>query len=222
MDVWPAINDPVILRDAAGREYRSRVEDLGPDRLVVARPHDLPADEVFGPDTGVEVTWPTGRGIGVLPTRIVEAHSEGSLRLWSLAVTGEARVEQRRRFVRVPARGPVTLRLEGAEDQADGEEGAATVIADLLEVSEAALRCAVDAAVAERIGAGGVAVTASFRFGDGHFAIPGHVDARRPSARPTEVVELVVRFDEPVADADALRKEAFGQQVRTPRAREGR
>ena len=220
MDVWPDINDPVILRDAAGREYRSRVEDLGPDRLVVARPHDLPADEVFGPDTGVEVTWPTGRGIGVLPTRIVEAHAEGALRLWSLAVTGEARVEQRRRFVRVPARGPVTLRLE--EDDADGEKSAATVTADLLEVSEAALRCAVDAAVAERIGAGGVAVTASFRFGDGHFAIPGHVDARRPSARPTDVVELVVRFDEPVVDADALRKEAFGQQVRTLRAREGR
>ena len=67
-----------------------------------------------------------------------------------------------------------------------------------------------------------VLFTASFRFGDGHFAIPAHVDARRPSARPTDVVELVVRFDEPVVDADALRKEAFGQQVRTLRAREDR
>ena len=216
MDLRPDINDPVILRDRAGREYRSRVEDLGPDHVVVARPHDLPVEEVFGPDTEVEITWATGRGIGVLPTRIVEERREGALRLWSLAITGAARAEQRRRFVRVSAGGPVTLRLD------DDPEGAQTVTAGLVEVSEAALRCAVGVADGERLDPGGVAVTASFRFGDGHFTIPARVESRRPSAHPADVVELVVRFDEPVAEADALRKEVFGQQIRMLRARDGR
>jgi len=47
-----------MLRDHAGRQYASRVEDLAAGLVVVARPHDLP-DEALGAGTEVDVTWST-------------------------------------------------------------------------------------------------------------------------------------------------------------------
>jgi c-di-GMP-binding flagellar brake protein YcgR len=209
MDSLPSINDPVVLRDEAGREYRSRVEDLEPGVLTVAQPLDLPAEHAFRPGTGMLVTWTCARGTAVLPTRLLGVHAEGRLRLWTMAITGDGWVEQRRRFVRVPASGPLTLRLRGDQPALEAVSG------HLLDMSEAALRCAVDATTAERLLANDVEVTAIFRFGDAEFAIPARTGFRRPSERPSEQAELVVIFDEPVECADALRKQIFARQLRT-------
>ena len=65
----------------------------------------------------------------------------------------------------------------------------------------------------------GLAVTASFRFGDREFALPGRILSHRPSARRADLVELVVVFDEPVNDADALRKQVYAEQLRARRTR---
>jgi len=208
----PNINDPVVLRDHADREYRSRVEDLGVDLLVVARPHDLPRDEAFDPGTELSVAWADSEGgIKVLPTRLLAAHTEGTLRLWSLVVTGPAATQQRRRFVRVPASGPVALRP--ADEEADVVKG------NLIDVSEGAVRCTVGAGAADGFLTGSNQVVAEFRFGASDFAVPGRVEFLRPTAHPAQFEDLVVVFDEPVADADALRKQVFAQQVRTLRAR---
>jgi len=213
VELHPNLNDPVVLRDHADREYRSRVEDLGDDLLVVARPHDLPADEPFDSGTELSVAWADADGgVKVLPTRILSAHTEGTLRLWSLVVTGPASAQQRRRFVRVPATGLVALR-PADDEKADLVKG------NLIDVSEGAVRCTVGAGAADRFLTGDNQVVAEFRFGASDFAIPGRVEFLRPTAHPAQFEELVVVFDEPVADADALRKQVFAQQVRTLRAR---
>lgn len=213
MEPYPNVNDPVVLRDHADREYRSRVEDLGDGLLVVARPHNLPADEAFDAGTEVSVTWAdSGGGLTVLPTRLLAAHAEGTLRLWSLVVTGPAYTEQRRRFVRAAAAGPVALRPAGS-NEADAVTGT------LVDVSEGAIRCTVGAGAADGFLTGRSEVIAEFRFGTVDFAVPGRVEFLRPTAHPAQFEELVVVFDEPVADADALRKQIFAQQVRTLRAR---
>jgi c-di-GMP-binding flagellar brake protein YcgR len=213
VELHPNVNDPVVLRDHADREYRSRVEDLGDGLLVVAQPYDLPADEAFDTGTELSVTWAdSGGGIMVLPTRIQAAHAEGTLRLLSLVVTGPASTDQRRRFVRAAAAGHVALRSAGS-NETDAVTGS------LIDVSEGAVRCAVGAGAADGFLAGRNEVIAEFRFGTVDFAVPGRVDFLRPTAHPAEFEELVVVFDEPVADADALRKQIFAQQVRTLRAR---
>lgn len=210
MELHPNVNDPVVLRDHADREYPSRVEDLGEGLLVVARPHDLPADEVFARGTEMSVVWADDDGVvTLLPTRVMAAHVEGTLPLWSLAVTGPAVREQRRQFVRVAASGPVTFRSPGDET--------GVVTGSLVDVSEGAIRCTVGAGAADGFLAGSNEVVAEFRIGTADFAAPGRVEFVRPTRHPAELEELVVLFDEQVADA--LRKQVFAQQVRTLRTR---
>ena len=211
MDLRPDLNDPVVLRDESGREFRSRVEDLAPGIVTVARPLDVRPDEYA--DAALSVTWGSSRGVVVLPTRLVESRAEGAVPLWSLAVTGPAVVEQQRRFVRVPAMGRVVLELA-----AEGGP-TSTVVGHLADVSEASLRCTMPPASADQLGSDPLAVVATFHFGDGDFAIPAHTQLRPRSVDRTTLVDVVVVFDEPVRDADALRKQVFAQQLRARRAR---
>lgn len=211
MELHPNVNDPVVLRDQADREYPSRVEDLGEGLLVVARPHDLAEGEEFGRGTQMSVVWADDDGVvTLLPTRVMAAHVEGTLQLWSLAVTGPAVREQRRRFVRVAATGPVKFRPAG------GKKSQA-VTGSLIDVSEGAVRCTVGAGAADGFLSGSNEVIAEFRFGSVDFSAPGRVEFLRPTKHPAEFEELVVLFDEQVADA--LRKEVFAQQVQTLRTR---
>jgi hypothetical protein len=207
----PEINDPVVLRDDE-LEYRSRVEDLAAGVLTVARPLDLPADHAYGAGSELQVTWSSPRGIAVLPTRIVETRIEQGLALWVLEVVRDGWIEQRRRFVRVPASGPVTL-------LGRGEAPVPPVHGYLDDVSEGALRCTVEKSPTTEALVLGVLVTARFRLGEGEFDVPGRILHRRASPPPARSTVLVVVFDEPVASADALRKEIFAQQLRNRRAR---
>jgi len=211
MDLRPDLNDPVVLRDDTGREFRSRVEDLAPGIITVARPLEVRPDEYA--DAALSVTWGSSRGVVVLPTRIVESRVDGAVPLWSLAVTGPAVVEQQRRFVRVPAMGRVVLEFPA------GDGTTASVVGHLADVSEASLRCTMPPASADQLGAEPLSVVATFHFGETDFAIPAHTQMRPRSADRSKLVDVVVVFDEPVRDADALRKQVFAQQLRARRAR---
>jgi len=206
----PKVSEPVVLRDLADREYSTRVEDLGVGLVVVARPRDLPADETFANGTAVSVTWvDSGGDATVLPTKFLSAHAEGPLELWSLIVTGPAVTEQRRRSDRVPASGPVTLRST-ADSEADA------VLGEVSDVSGGGIRCAVEAGAADVFLTGSNQVVAEFALGAVDFAITGRVEFLRATSRPAEFEDLVVVFDEPVADADALREQLLAQQTLTP------
>jgi hypothetical protein len=210
----PGLNEPVQIHADDDREYRSRVEGSDGDVLTVARPLDLPLHSDLTPGADLHLTWSSDKGVAALPVRLIASYAEGSLGLWSLEVTGQGWVEQRRRFVRIPAAGSIALRSEDGED-------AGPITATLVEVSEGALRCAVSVAAAARV-VESAAVTAVFRLGDAEFALASRVQARRPLARGTDLVHVVVAFDEPVPDADVLRKEIFALQLRSLRSAAGR
>ncbi len=161
----------------------------------------------------LSVTWGSSRGVVVLPTRLIESRSDGAVPLWSLAVTGPAVVEQQRRFVRVPAMGRVVLELPAAD------ASTSSMVGHLADVSEASLRCTMPPASADELGTEPLGVVATFHFGDADFAIPAHTLIRPRSADRTKLVDVVVVFDEPVRDGDALRKQVFAQQLRARRAR---
>ncbi len=212
MEVVPVVNELIVLRDHDDRDYQSRVEDLRPGVMIVAQPLDLAVDHTLGPGSDLLALWSCPRGIAVLPVRIIATYTEGALRLWSTTITGPGWVEQRRRFVRVPASGAVRLRLVGDDPEPE------TVPAKLIEISEGALRCTVSDAAFESLAEAGP-VQAGFRFGDVDFSIPGHINIRRPGAHTDDPMQVVVEFDEPIRDADTLRKLIFAQQQRTYRLR---
>jgi len=216
MDVLPVVNELIVLRDPDDREYQSRVEDLGPAVMTVAQPLDLPVNHTLGPGSDLLALWNCPRGIAVLPVRIIATYAEGALRLWSTTITGPGWVEQRRRFVRIPVNGPVQLVPHGGEYGLEAVPD--PVPAKIIEISEGALRCTVSDAAFDSLAEAGP-VQAGFRFGDVDFSIPGHINVRRHGAHPDDPMQVVVEFDEPVKDADALRKLIFAQQQRTVRRR---
>ncbi len=205
MEEHPNIGDAVVLRDPAGREYPSRVENLGQRLVVVAQPHSLPSDEASGNGTEISVTWADSDGaVMVLPTRILAAHADGPLQLWSLVVSGSPTIEQRRRVERVEVAGPVTLR--SAED-------GASVSGHLVDVSENAIRCSVAAGSVDRFLQNRSIIVAEFSLGNEDFAVPGRAEFLRPTKHPTLLEELVVLFDSPFADAEALRAQLGVQDL---------
>ena len=205
----------MVLRDQNDRQYRSRVEGADASTLTLARPLDLPADQDLDPGAEWLVTWSLTGGIGVLPAHLVDTRTEGNLRLWSMVVAGAGWVEQRRRFVRVPAHGLVMLHPQGSAVGEDEDEPE-VVPGTLVDISEGALRCAVHDAHLDALGYDDK-VTAWFKFGDVDFTIPARIGSRRTGVRHAEVTHLVVLFEEPVREADALRRQIFAQQRRTLR-----
>lgn len=207
MEHRPKVHDAVVLRDHAGRQFASRVENLGEGLVVVAEPANLSENEAFPNGTDLDVAWAEADDlVTVLPTRILATHAEGALTLWSLIVTGPASNERRRRVERVEATGPVVLRSPG-DDETPG------VMGSLIDLSERAVRCSVQTGSADGFLSDRNEVVAKFSVGTADFAIPGRVEFARATKRPTELEEVVVLFDEPVADVDALRKHLFAQQV---------
>jgi c-di-GMP-binding flagellar brake protein YcgR len=206
VDPLPRVNDLVTLFDQDDREYRSRVEGVDDEVLTVARPLDLSADHQFDPGVELLVSWSTANGVAVLPVRPIAAHTDGLVAIWSLSPTRPGWIEQRRRYVRVPAGGPLALRLRGDGQAVDALSGT------MVDLSEGALRCAVNSALADALETD--LVQASFRFGDQQFDIPGRIVFRRSGTQPTQAVQLVVLFDEPVREADLLRRQIFAQQLR--------
>jgi hypothetical protein len=210
VELHPNVNDPVLLRDHADREYESQVEDLGVGLLVVAQPSGLPDHEVFSTGTELNVAWTDADGdVQVLPTRIMAAHLRGTLPVWSLVATGPALAEQRRRLERFPASGPVTLRSAAGNDTH-------VVTGSLVDISEAAIRCAVEAGTADGFLGSVTEVTAEFRVGTVDFLIAGRAEFLRATKHPADLEELVVLFDEPVAEAEALREQIAILQAQPP------
>jgi hypothetical protein len=206
----PNVNDPVVLRSPGGGHYPSRVENLGEGLVVVVQPVALPDEEAFANGTELGVSWAdSDDAVIVLPTRILAIHGEAERRLWSLVVTGPAVMEQRRRVERVDATGPIVLR-------SPGDNPAVAVTGSLVDISEKSVRCSVETGSADAFLSDRNAVVAEFSLGSTTFVVPGRVEFARATKHPTELEELVVLFDEPVADVDALRKQLFAEAVRTP------
>jgi len=222
----PDVGDPVAIRDEQGRTYRSRVEDIDADIITVAQPVDLPVLEPFVEGDELLLTWTRAEGVAVLAAHLAATRTERTIRLWDLLPTGQSWTEQRREHVRVPAGGMVTVQVitddtSGTSDQ-DGETIAPPqpLKAQLVDISEAALRCALTPGQDDEGLAEGVPVSTRFSVRGSEFEIPGVIYRRQEGERP-EPTRLIVRFEHSERVADALRKEVFAVQLEMRRSRRG-
>ncbi|MDQ2959081.1 MAG: hypothetical protein M3Y42_19260 [Actinomycetota bacterium] len=177
--------------------------------LILARPLDLPVEHEFGIGESMLVSWPDPTGITSATTELVESRLQGQIGLWVVRVLGDYRREQRRRYVRVPAVGPVRLSLIAAESgQPFGQ-----VTGHLVRISEAALRCAVRVADAGDL-APELALVADFRLSGKEFTLAASVLKLEPCRHEKENLELVAVFQIDEDEAASLRRLVFAEQLR--------
>jgi c-di-GMP-binding flagellar brake protein YcgR len=197
----------VTLTDQLGRQFRSRIEDVGDDTLVLARPPDLPVEHAFGIGAPVLLSWPDRAGVVTVDTELVESQLPGRLGCWLVRVLGAYQIQQRRQFVRVPVAGLVRLSFAGA-DRAGGP-----LTARLMHVSEAALRCALPLDDAAGISLQDPAVV-TFTMAASTFQFDASVLKLEPAARDKAAIELVLAFRIDESQAAALRRLVFAEQLR--------
>ncbi|MGI8666385.1 MAG: PilZ domain-containing protein [Jatrophihabitans sp.] len=212
----------MTIADLEGRAFRSRIEDVAGDCLVLARPLNLPVEHEFGIGETVLLSWPDPGGITSATTELIESTLRGPLGLWTVRVIGDYRREQRRRFVRVPLAGPVRLVPVVGEGEAAGSAGPAgpaclagsvPVAGQLLDISEAALRCAVRADAV-----GGLTIEAEalvdFTLAHQDFSFTATVMKLQPDRRDQEAIEVVLVFEIGEEQAALLRRAVFAEQLR--------
>jgi hypothetical protein len=219
MPVLPAVNALVAVRED-DREYRSRVEDVYADTVVLARPMDLPLGHRFSVGAELMITWTGERGVFVLPGRLAEQQSEGLVNLWTVQVTGQGWVEQRRAYVRAKVAGPVQLefpavgqQLTEAEVTPEGGE-ARLMRGQLVDLSEAALRCVVPFDSVLGGSDVGAVITARLVLDATEFALPSTLQRAQPNVLRPELREVVLLFDQPVWRADELRRIVYTLQLK--------
>src|SRR6185312_656885 len=203
----PPVHRLVTITDSDGREYCSRVEDVDDGLLVFARPLTLPVEHEFAVGQPLLASWPDPDGLTLATVTLIETRAREHLGLWVTEVE-DLRRQQRRQFVRVPAAGPLELTwTEGG-----------SVAGQLLDVSEAALRCALRIADAEA--ATNVAgLLAGFTLAETRFSVPATLLRTEPSRKDDQLAECVLTFDIDEREAAELRRRVFAEQLRLRRAR---
>lgn len=208
VSLMPEVHRLVTITDFEGREYCSRIEDVGDGVLVLARPLTLPIEHEFGIGRQLFVSWPDPEGLTLGTVTLVHTRTREHLGLWATRVE-ELHRQQRRQFVRVPALGPIELAATG------GEPGApfAHVAGHLLDLSEAGLRCALADADAEAV-AGAPELLASFTLDGNRFTVPAVLLRVESARREDRVSQCVLTFDIDERNAAELRRLVFKEQLR--------
>jgi hypothetical protein len=204
----PGVDAFVVLEDEEQREHHSQVKAVSAQQLTLARPPVTAGSALL---VGAEVTlvWPEGtRAVNKVGARIAAMRRDADAALLDLQVVGEPWREQRRKWVRVPATGLITVTevVDGARSLAPR-----TAPGDLLDISEVATRCVIDAQAiwACRRNA---RVRVSFFLGDDEIDLAGQVFTSSVSSRSPNRREIVVRFDEPVPAAETLRRHVLSHE----------
>jgi hypothetical protein len=224
----PTVHRLITITDFDGREYCSRVEDVGEGILVFARPLTLPVEHQFAVGQPLLASWPDPDGLTLATVTLIETRIREHLGLWVTTVD-DLRRQQRRQFVRVPALGPIELMTT------DGEPGRPFphVAGQLLDVSEAALRCLLRTADARAVtaapgtaapgtaapGTAAPGLLASFALAETRFTVPATMLRTEPSHKDDQLTECVLTFDIDEQDAAELRRRVFAEQLRLRRAR---
>ncbi|MFL6162265.1 MAG: PilZ domain-containing protein [Jatrophihabitantaceae bacterium] len=205
----------MTIIDLDGHEFCSRVEgveDAGDGVLVLARPLTLPLEHQFDFGRPLFVSWPDPEGLTEATVTLVGTRMREHLGLWVTEVI-EVHRHQRRQFVRVPALGPIELVSSGGEPGAPFPH----VAGHLVDISEAALRCALQAPDAEALTqVSGLLV--SFALDGDRFTLPATLLRTEPSRKDYLVTECVLTFSIDDREAAELRRRVFQEQVKIRRA----
>jgi hypothetical protein len=201
----PAVGVATELRDQQGNAYRSEVLQCHRDQpgtLVLSPPADLPAEHAFKAGTRLLVSWPEDGSFWVLPVLLVELRPDGDSRLLVAEVDDDAWREERREFVRSTLDATVLIDFE-VED-VDGVAGPRGVGAELIDLSEVALRCVISPEHREWIQPH-IPVTVRVRLAGDQFEIAAEILLAKPAARLDLGLEVVILFERPVARVEDLR-----------------
>ena len=195
----PADGTAVVLRDQQGRAYRSEVARSQPGVLFLQPPPDLPATAAFALGTRLLVAWPDETSLRVLPVMLISVATTGEVGMLAVQVQGTAWREERRRYART------TLDAELGIGYADADGQGAQAPAELIDLSEVALRAVVppehQALCRPR-----TPVRVRIDLADDRFEINGYVLLGKPAARMDMGLEVVVLFHRPVDRVEDLRR----------------
>ncbi len=237
-------DSPVVAREVA-----SRVEDVlaGPAARAAGHARDLVwvalpryDGDVEVPERGAacRVSWPTPVGLFELPTDFDGRERVGPVvRAWRLRVRGPALRAQRRRYVRVPWTGPVTVELPGSvsapepggcnvppaqlppesgDPPEDGEAAAPRALAGtMVDLSEGGIRCLLPPPAL----AAGTRIRVVLAVAGQVLAPAAEVVWTRAATTGIgSFAETGVSFENPEEHGDLLRRVVFTEQLRTRRA----
>jgi hypothetical protein len=195
----------VQLRDQQGSAHLSQVlechRDL-PGTLVLSCPKDLPPARPFPPGTRLLVSWPEEGTYWVLPVLLVELRHEDGEILLVTEVDDDAWREERRQYARSAL--DASVEIDFALDDEDGLPGPAGIPAELLDLSEVALRGVFPPDHREWFQPH-IPVTVRLKLSGGNFDIPATVLLAKPAARADLGLEVVILFDRPVERVEELR-----------------
>jgi len=194
----------IELRDQRGSAHRSGVLESNPraGTLVLSPPADRPADRPFEPGTRLLVSWPEDNTYWVLPVLLVTLRANGPTPLLVVEVADDAWREERREYVRSSLDAEVLIDFE-AEDS-EGDPGPRDVPAELIDLSEVALRGIVSQDYRDWLVAH-MPVTIRLDLAGDLFRIPSSVLLAKTAAQLDLGLEVVVLFDRPVERVEALR-----------------
>ncbi|OJF15507.1 hypothetical protein BG844_03970 [Couchioplanes caeruleus subsp. caeruleus] len=180
----------LINPEVQGTEWETRVDDLEDDILLMPSP--APELEVGTPAVGAQIAIAWNRP----PHRYrVRTEMVGTIgERWRLRILGEPEPVTRRTFFRGGGGEAALLRHE---------EDTQWQVASVHDISEAALRCAVD----ELQFVEGDPIHARVTLGDGHFEVSGTVLLTREADKPTEeTAEVVILYTLSESQAQQVRR----------------
>jgi hypothetical protein len=208
--VLPQQGEAVVIVDEDGREHRSSIQAEAQDqRMALLRPTDLAIGVPLLIGDVMTLTWTAGENtVGMVRARIVAMRRLDELPVWDIELAGKPWLVERRAHIRVAVDGPITV--SQVLDQ-DAPTAVRSAEGELVDVSEAAVRCALDS---REIWASrrNCKVVVAFKLGRQDFQLQGRVVTGELARRNTALRDIVVIFDQPVAGIEPLRAYLSGAE----------
>jgi hypothetical protein len=149
------------------------------------------------------LSWPDDEGLVCLPVELAEEIESNTGDFWLVEVAGRPWREQRREYVRSSLKGTVEIGYLAKTDA--GAVLELVAVGELIDVSEAGLRCAVSAEH-EVLCVPETPVALDLRLDDEWFSMSGKVLTGKPNAREDARWEVVILFNRPVEAAARIRQ----------------
>lgn len=197
----PELGATVQLRDQNGSAHRSEVLQIKPDApgtLLLSPPADAP----FAPGTRLLVSWPEDNSYWVLPVLLVDLSAEAGADVLVAEVDDDAWREERRQYARSSLDALVLIDFLTPTE--DGQPGPSGVAAELIDLSEVALRGIVAPEYRDWFRPH-MALTIRLKLSGDQFDIPATVLLAKPAAREDLGLEVVLLFNRPVERVEQLR-----------------
>lgn len=196
----PEPGTPVFLVLGEDVNFRSRLETVDGDALIVSAPLETSGAAMVEPGREFEIFWAPPRTRVVLPCRLIAVSDEAPYR-WTVVPTAPARHDNRRQSVRGGAGTLVRLDAAPAGQTTEGV---------LMDISETGLRCWIDQPLP--VGPGDQ-VRATVWLGTGEAQLNCVVHTMRAAPHGDPGQHLILTFDTPEDVAQMIRQYVLAWEI---------